>query len=219
VPPKLFSGPNQRDLIWICRRLAARLQEGLTIAPALEAVAAEAPERMRAPLRAMRESMGSGGRLAQELAGHGAPAFVSGAVWRGECAAALDRALTLIADRLEAEQGIKPPRDRGLLAYSLALGRLGMLLVVGAPLVQALEAAAESAGESEAGGALAAARKEMLQGGTLSDALERSAAGLPTLAIDMIRDGESDGRLHEALPIIADYVLDASNQAGPARHE
>jgi len=106
------------------------------------------------------------------------------------------------------EQALPPARDTRLRAYILACGRLAMLLSLGVPIERGMEATAESVTPSEATDALIAARKGILQGDMLSDALQQAASSLPPLTIDMIRDGEHDGRLGETLAVVADYLLD-----------
>lgn len=209
---KQLSPRQERDLIWLCRRLAGILHTGVSITRALEVAAQDAPARMRAVLITAREHMGSGVKLADELRNLGAPSYVWGAVLSGERGAALDRALPRVADQLELEQAMPVPRDRRLHTYALALGRLGMMLAVGVPILQALEAAAESVGAGETNSALMEARKAIAQGGTLSGALEQMAAHLPPMTIEIIRDGEDEGRLGEVLPIAADYVADEAGQ-------
>ena len=154
--------------------------------------------------------------MSAEMADRGAPPYVWGAIACGEVRGDIARALTLLADRLEAEQAIGAPRDRRLYAYALAFGRLGMLLAIGVPFLQALESAAESVAPSDVSDALLAARMAIAKGDGFAEALERAAPDLPATVIEMTRDGERDGRLDQALPIIADFLLDEAAQK-PAR--
>ena len=154
--------------------------------------------------------------MSAELADRGAPSYIWGAIACGEARGDIARALTLLADRLEEEQAIAASRDQRLHAYALAFGRLGMLLAIGVPFLQALESAAASVAPCDASDALLAARAAMAKGDGFGDALERAAPDLPATAIEMMRDGERDGRLDQALPVIADYLLDEVAQK-PAR--
>jgi len=78
------------------------------------------------------------------------------------------------------------------------------------PVLQALQSAAESVAPSDAADALAALRRALTGGDSVADALHSAAADLPPMTIEMIRDAENDGRLDEALPVVADYLLDAA---------
>lgn len=207
-----FSDRHAKDVVWISRRLADLLSADATLPRALEALAQRAPARFRPLLDGLTRRVSCGGRMSAEMAERGAPAYIWGAIARGEVRGDLAPALTLLADRLEAEQAIAASGDRRLHAYALAFGRLGMLLAIGVPLLQALESAAESVAPSDVSDALLAARMAMAKGDGFADALDRAAPDLPATAIEMARDGERDGRLDQALPVIADYLLD---EAGP----
>jgi len=210
--PARPSVPDLHDIALTCRRLAEALQVGVTIAPALQAVVKRAPARLRPLVEALRRRVSAGGRMSEELAEWGLPSYVWGVVRWGENRGDLAPALALLADRIELERTPPAVKNRRLYAYSLALGRLGMMLAAGVPLLQAIESAAESVAPSEASDALAAARRGITGGESLSEALQAAAPDLPAMTIDMIRDGEEAGRLDEALPVVADYLLDA---AGP----
>jgi len=148
------------------------------------------------------------------------PSFIWGMVRNGESRADLGPTLTLIADRLEAERTTPPPKNRGLHAYALGFGRLGVMLGVGVPILTALETAAAAAPRSQAHDVLMAARTAVRRGTDLSDALQPLAPDLPEMTLDMIRDAEQEGRLAEALPIIADYLLDeAARTPGRGRKQ
>jgi type II secretory pathway component PulF len=205
---KRFSPHAAADFIWICRRLAGALQAGATLSPALDAAAQRAPARLRPLVDALRRRVARGGRLSDEIREQGAPSYVWEAVSRGEAGATLPAALALLADRLELEQGIAAPRDPKLHAYALAFGRMGMLVALRVPFLTVLEAAAESVAPSAATDALMAARKGVSEGDSFSDALERAGPDVPRMTIEMIRDGENDRRVGEALAVIADYLLD-----------
>jgi len=212
-PPRT---PDLPDIIWLCRRLASALQVDQPILSALDSVAEDAPAPLAKPIQSMRESVCAGGRISDALVRLQWSSFIWGMVRSGESRADPGPALSLIADRLEAEQAAPPPRNRGLHAYALGFGRLGVMLGVGIPILTALETAAAVAPRSQAHDALMAARTAVRRGADLSDALEPLAPGLPVMTLDMIRDAEREGRLAQALPIIADYLLDEAAK-GPAR--
>jgi len=208
---KPLSARSLSDLIWLCRRLGEALQDGASLAAALHKVEAKAPDRLRPLVAALRRRLALGGMISKELTQQGVPSYVSEAVEWGERRGALDPALFRLADHLEWEQAVAA-RDPRLRAYSLAFGRLGMLLGVGVPALQALKAATESVHPSEATDAFAAARKAIVEGASVADALQSAAHDLPSATFDMIRDGETEGRLGEVVPIVADYLLDEAGQ-------
>ena len=213
------SASHADDIGSLCRRLAAALQGGRPILCALDDIAERTPSRLRPALRAIRERLRGGGRISEALADLGAPSFIWGTVRSGEASARLAQALTLLADRLEAEKAIRPARNRTLHYYALAFGRLGMMLSAGVPILSALEAAGESLGHPGVGKVFIGLTREMKRGwGEFADAVGRLAPELPPMAVEMLRDGERDGRLDVALPIVADYLLDeASQRPAPAR--
>jgi len=211
---KQFSPQDQTDMIWVCRRLAAALQGEERIASALDHLAASAPKGPRRILSAMRDSLHVGKTAADGLLGIGMPSFVFGTMKAGEVGAAVGEAASRLAGRLELEQNAGKPRNQGLLAYSLAFGRLGLMLGLRIPALTAIETAAGSVSGSPAESVLMRAREEVRQGVDLSEALERVGADLPEMTVEMIRDGEQDGRLADALSVVADYLLD---EAGAAR--
>ncbi len=86
------------------------------------------------------------------------------------------------------------------------------MLRAGVPVLTALECAADSVPRTKARGVLTEARSAVRAGADLSDALEQLAPDLPDMTIEMVRDGEHDGRLGEALAVIADYLFDESGQ-------
>ena len=142
----------------------------------------------------------------------GSPLNIWGCARAGEVSSRLPEALSGLADWLEVEQGA-PRTPSRLRAYALALGRLGMLLSLGVPILSALEKAAESVPEAEVTEALFAARAVMSGGVGLADALARLAPDLPPLTTDMIRDGEEKGRLDFALSVVSDYLFDQAADA------
>ncbi len=211
-----LSAQAAKDVVWVCRRLAAALQGDTTILQALDSISPRAPAGPRALLRAMRDNLVSEATVARGLISR-VPAFVWGTILSGELHGAPGPALTKLADRLEAERSLPASHNRLLREYSLAVGRLGLMLQVGVPILQALEAAAESIVVPEPRGALLAAREAVRGGADLSEALAPVAADLPPMTIEMIRDGEQTGRLAETLSIVADYLLDEAAKARPAR--
>jgi len=102
-------------------------------------------------------------------------------------------------------------------AYALAFGRLGLMIGLHVPMLTALESAADSLPDPRAKRDLFAALRDVRTGANLSDALRRRCPSLPDLTIDMIRDAERERRLPDALPIIADYLLDAAGEGKPHR--
>jgi len=209
---KQLSPSQAGDVIWFCRRLASALQGEVSLLCALDAMAERGTGKARALVQSMRKRIRGGSYIAAALGEEGMPAFIWGAVQSGEGQATPAQALREVADRLEFEQGITPVPNRELYAYSLALGRLGMLIRVGVPILTALEAAAESVPGARAHDALMTARDGVRQGRDLAEALAGVAPELPPGTGDMIRDGEQDGRLGEVLPIVADYLLDEAGE-------
>ena len=90
------------------------------------------------------------------------------------------------------------------------------MLDLKAPILTALEAAAESLADTNVRSEVLAARSAVRAGADFSDALVECCPNVPDAAIDMIRDAEREGRLSAALPIIADYLLDVAGEK-PAR--
>lgn len=206
-----------RDLLWVCRHLAAALQGEQDILRALDALSQHSPARLRGLLAAMRQSYVAGNALARGLIPSGVPSYLWGTMLAGELQRDLPGALNKLAERIETEQLMPLPRDRQLHAYSLALGRLGMMLQVGVPLVQATEAAAESGLLAEVREALMGVSRAVSDGSDLSEALARAAPDLPPMTTEMIRDAEAAGNLSSALPVVADYLLDAAGEKAPRR--
>ncbi len=91
------------------------------------------------------------------------------------------------------------------------------MLEAGIPILTALEAAAATDPRSQSHDVLLAARDPVRCGANLAETLASLAPNLPEMTIDMIRDAERDGRLGKALPVIADYLLDAAGEAKPRR--
>ncbi len=88
----------------------------------------------------------------------------------------------------------------GPVRLALATARLarafGGMLRAGMPLLSALDAAREAAGDGAIADRLARARERVAQGAPLTAALEREAALLPS-ALQLLQVGESSGRLSE----------------------
>jgi type II secretory pathway component PulF len=211
---KALTPQQMADMIWLCRRLASALQNETPAVSGLESLAREAPPGAKRLAAAMRQHAAIGDCMARGLADLGVPSWVWGTLLSGEQQANPEYALTQVASRLELEQSLGEAADRRLRSFSLAFGRLSVMLALGVPILTGLEAAAEGLPDPHARDAIFAAREAVRQGADLSDAL--ADAGLPPMTLDMIRDGEADNRLAEALSVIADYLLDAA-QHGSAR--
>lgn len=93
------------------------------------------------------------------------------------------------------------------------------MMGLGVSVLDALEAAAHLLPAADVRNEILTARDAVCSGADLSDALRRHSPSLPDLTIDMIRDAEREGRLPEALPIIADYLLDVAGEAKPRRNK
>jgi general secretion pathway protein F len=85
---------------------------------------------------------------------------------------------------------------RKALATARVMRALGGMLRSGMPLVPALDAAREAAGDLAIGERLERVRERVLQGAALANALEREAAVSPS-ALQLVMVGESSGRLGE----------------------
>jgi type II secretory pathway component PulF len=212
MSPKRRSKPGTDDFMWFCRRLASALQADTPILAALDAMAEDAPARLRGAMPSVCSRVRAGARLPDALDEVGWPSFVSAVAYIGDAKADLADCLALAADVLELEEGLARPRDRQLRAFGLAFGRLGAMCRAGVAILTALECAAESVPGTRAQEALAAARDATRDGERLSDALDRVAPDLPEMTTDMIRDAERDGRLGEVLAVVADYLFDESGQ-------
>jgi len=205
------------DLIWVCRRLAAALQGETTILQALDSVLGDAPIGPAHLLQAMKTNLLCDGTVGRGLVSL-VPSFVWGAILSGELRGALGDALIAVADRLETEESLGPKGCDALHHYSLAFGRLALQLQLRAPLLQALEAAAESLPAPEVGEILFAAAEGVRAGADLSEALSRVAADLPPSAFEMIRNGEQAGNLPISLSIVSDYLLDEARARKEAKN-
>lgn len=214
MPSQSFSPQDQSNMIWVCRRLAAALQGEGTLVSALDRLARAAPKGPRRIVSAMQDSLRTGKHAADGLLTIGLPWFVFGTIKAGELGAMIGPSVALLADRLELERQTGRPNNRKLFAYSLAFGRMGLMLGMRAPMLTAIETAATSVPGSQAQRALMNAHERLCKGADLSEALERAEADLPEGTLGMIRDGEKDSRLPEALSVVADYLLD---EAGAAR--
>ena len=168
----------------------------------------DAPPELRDALRALRRCVCAGGQISAAMREHGWPSFVWGMVQGGENKGALGEALIGLAETLEGERVVRPPRYRRLHAYSIAFGRLSAALATGVPVLTALEVAAEASASGESHDVFMAARDAMRAGSTLVDALERISPAFPEMAVEMIREAECEGRLAPALRIVSDYLLD-----------
>jgi type II secretory pathway component PulF len=214
---KSIPAPREADLIWLCRRLASALHGDASILSALDSAAEDAPASLAAPLRVVRQSVRAGHHIYVGFAQLDWPPFVVGMVHNGDIRNAVEAAFTLIADQLEAEQATPAAKDPDLQAYAVSLARLGVMVEAGVPILTALEAAAATDPRSQSHDVLLAARDPVRCGANLAETLASLAPDLPEMTIDMIRDAERDGRLGKALPVVADYLLDAAGQAKPRR--
>ena len=94
---------------------------------------------------------------------------------------------------------------RQALATARVMRALGGMLRTGMPLLPALEAAREAAGDLAVSERLARARERVIQGAALAPALEREGAISPS-ALQLMIVGESSGR-------VAEMALNAGNLA------
>jgi type II secretory pathway component PulF len=205
-------------LIWLCRRLSSALQADMPVLEALESVKEEAAAEVRELLKPMRASVAAGKFLSQGLAAAGAPAWVWRSLYAAETWAATTHGLDRIADELEAEASLPRSAASRLGLLGLTLARLGLMFDLKAPILTALEAAAESVTDDDVRCEVLAAGSAVRAGVDLSDALMECCPDLPRAAIDMIRDAERASRLSAALPVIADYLLDVARDERP-RHQ
>ena len=210
---KQLSTHDAGDVIWVCRHLAAALQGDATILQALDKVSARTPARIRPLLSAMRTNLVAGSSISDELS-RKFPGFVWGPFRSGEVSGTLGAALTLLADELEAEQSVPAPKDPRLFVYGLAFGRLGMLFKAGVPVLQALEAVAESASDPVVRDAFASVQESVKNGGWMWRAFAEATDDLPPMVIEIIRDAEGGYRLDDAISIAGDYCLDEAGAKG-----
>lgn len=213
-----LSGSEASDLIWVCRHLADALQGDTTVLGALDAISETAPPRARRLLQAMRRAAAVGGRVGESLAPLGIPSFVCGTIWAGESTNRLGISVTKLAEQLELEQQLPPPRDLTLFTWGLAFARIAMMLKEGVPVVHAFQVGAECAAVPEVHEALEAARDAIVEGLEIGNALPAVTESLPPMAIQIISDGEVTGRLDTALSVVADYLFDEAGQEEEARH-
>jgi type II secretory pathway component PulF len=104
------------------------------------------------------------------------------------------------AGRRQVEEALLKLPLIGKVRHSLATARvmraLGGMLRAGMPLLPALDAAREAAGDMAIAERLARARERVVQGAALAGALEREAALSPS-ALQLVTVGESSGRVSE----------------------
>ena len=84
---------------------------------------------------------------------------------------------------------------------------LGTLLSGGIPMVRALDTAGESMGSGLLREALATLRDQVREGRPLADSMARTGI-FPSLAIEMVRVGESSGALPQMLESVAEFFDD-----------
>jgi type IV pilus assembly protein PilC len=92
---------------------------------------------------------------------------------------------------------------------------LATLLAGGIPLVNAIEIAARSTGNTAVGDSLFVVAREVREGGSLADALGRGQM-FPHVAVEMVEVGESTGALAEMLTSVADFY-DEENETSLTR--
>ncbi|HET6780479.1 MAG TPA: type II secretion system F family protein [bacterium] len=96
----------------------------------------------------------------------------------------------------------------GQIIQKLAFARFGRSMAVvirsGIPLLEGLDAVADSLGNRVIGDAVAAARERMRQGKSMADALDRSSLISP-MVVQMIRVGEETGAMETVLNKIAEF--------------
>jgi type IV pilus assembly protein PilC len=92
---------------------------------------------------------------------------------------------------------------------------LATLLAGGIPLVNAIEIAAKSTGNTAVGDSLFVVAREVREGGSLADALGRGQM-FPHVAVEMVEVGESTGALAEMLTSVADFY-DEENETSLTR--
>jgi type II secretory pathway component PulF len=214
-----LSPQDQADLIWVCRRLASVLQDNHSVLAALDAIRADAPRGLHGRIGEARRRTLGGARLPEAVDGWGLPRFAWEAVALGDRAHRLPEVLRHVADRLEAEQVVPASADRRLYDYSLAFGRIGLLLLCGVELREAVAYAAESVSPSETSEVLLAAQEAATNAGlTWSEAVARLAPDLPALTVEMIHDAEEERRLGRALLVVSDYLLEEAGHAVVMEH-
>jgi type II secretory pathway component PulF len=207
-----LTASDASDLIWVCRQLSAALQGDRSLVTALDSLSVDASPRAREFLQAMRQALAAGERMGPALTRLGAPAFASGLVWAGEVGARLGSCLTRLADQLEMERQLPPPRDGLLFAYGLAFSRLAALLKERVPILNALDLSGESSGVPQVQQTCYELHRAMAEGLLLGAALSLATEDLPATALEMIGDGEAAGHLDETLTIVADYLFDEAGQ-------
>jgi type II secretory pathway component PulF len=113
------------------------------------------------------------------------------------------------AGRKQIEEALLKVPLVGQVRHSLATARvmraLGGMLRSGMPLLAALDAAREAAGDLAIAERLARSRERVVQGAALAGALEREGALTPS-ALQLMMVGESSGR-------VAEMALGAGNLA------
>jgi type II secretory pathway component PulF len=113
---KQLSTDDAGDVIWVCRHLAAALQDDASILQALDSILLGAPSGPKALLQAMRQNLVSEATVARGLIPLGLPPFVWETILSGELHGAAAPALVKLADRLEAERAAGPSKDKQLRA-------------------------------------------------------------------------------------------------------
>ena len=219
MPARTEPVPKTGDIIWLCRRLSSALQADTPLLEALDSVQEGATAEVLAFVKPIRASVTAGKFLSQGLEAARVPAWVWRALYAAETWAATAEGLDRIADELEEEATLPPSAASRLGLLGLTLARVGLMLDLKAPILTALEAAAESLSDPDLRSEVLLVRGAIRGGTDLSEALREHCPDLPDAAIDMIRDAECEGRLSAALPIIADYLLDVAGEQPTRRRK
>ncbi len=91
-------------------------------------------------------------------------------------------------------------------ALSVFTRQFVVLLAAGLTVEVALEAVQETAGASKTGRLASEARAALLEGGSLAEALEKAANGLPAWYLAAVRSGESAGDFLAVFSSLADHM-------------
>lgn len=117
----------------------------------------------------------------------------------------------LICDRMYLNLPIVGPLIK-LTAVARFCNTFSMLTGAGVPMLTCFEIVAHTAGNKVITNAILNARKEVEQGGSLTDAFDREQV-FPPMAISMMRIGEETGELDKMLAKVGDFYEDEVEQA------
>lgn len=208
---------RRADILWVCRHLASALQAGATMRAALDELVAQAPAKLETYTTAIRSHVQARGRLGEAFAAEGVPSYIWGVVKCGEARALPALGLAVAAELLESEAALPQVSDKAARSLALALGRIGVLLEIGAPIYLALEASTDELPSQAVAEGLQAACQAVKGGIELSDALVGADLPLSPEAAQMIAEASESGRLGKALPIVAEFVLEEAQDARPRK--